>query len=281
MDYNDNHMDDGLNITNKAQTKNKVADEIIDAIKPSINEIGIVPALKNLLKDCKGDTVYEKIRFYIRNDGKYEDLKSAIDTQIYFLKLVNSNVNLEGVQPIDTPPQTKKVSKHVLRNAMLALIVTVSLVFGIAKGVMYVNRNAHFDEALRTTEESYIVHTLNNYDEGLESIVVSDLGDVDLNDFASFLSEHDFTRDEIICIIDKVLGRSYTDEYCRSLGFKDYYDFLDQYYFDAVYSEGGSILQRFGSERRHVNNVEESIKRKAGFLKILIEEYKTSIGRAR
>lgn len=251
------------------------ADKIIKELQYSIEEIGPVYSLTELVKDCNGDTIYDKIREYFRLGGKEEDFHNIKDEQkIAYIK--HRNIKGNGAKSYEAKLKFKRVAKDYFRKILIAAIMLAIL----ATGSIKLYRDFQFKEAIDTTEKAAVVDQLNNYDEGLNSINIEDLGEINLEDFSNFLEENSFGEYEIIYLTNEILGREYADSICQKYGHNDLNDFLDKYFFDSVISnDGETVFQKFGSYRKLANCVEESIKSKTPNLERLIESYKTGIGR--
>lgn len=295
MSVEDKERDIMINHISSLNTKDRVADKIIDELREYIEAVGPVESLIQLVKGYRGETIYDKIRDYIKVGGKpidFFDIRNEQKARYYMSEykknnnsnannLVRNSVKTHGAKSIEAKRKRKAVSKNNYRK-LLAAFLSVGIILSSTIGVLIadkIRRDKEYEDSVNMVEQSYIVDTMERYDEGLETIDITDLGEVNADDFRMFLEENSFKKFEIIYLTKKICGEEYANEVCQEYGYGSYNKFLSDYFPGRVMSSSGkTVLQKYGDERKLSNHVEESIKKKSTNLNAIIEAYKTGIG---
>lgn len=297
MPTDNNDLDMMVNHISDLNARERFAEKIIDELREYVDTVGPVESLVQLVEDYKGANVYDKIRDYFRVGGKPIEFYEIINEQKakYYVSqyknnnksnmnnLVKNSVKTHGAEPKKTIKKRKEVSKNNYKK-LLAAFLSTAIIIGSTIGSLVILdktlRNKDYEKSVDTVEQAYIVDTMNRYDEGLETIDITDLGEVDAEDFCTFLEENSFEKFEIIYLTKRICGKENADKVCYEYGYHNYDKFLSSYFPGRVMSSSGeTVIQKYGDERQLANYVEESIKKKSTNLNALIESYKTGIGR--
>lgn len=256
--------------------KFETAEYVVEKLEKWFELVEPTEKFKSLKDIVGGDTILDSVTNYIMYYGYTKEFSAMFveQRQIYLaeknkpvlIRAAKNSINGFGAKAEEAKKGIIEYTKENYKKALAGLLIISGLAVG-GLTYYYVDREIDLIDAgqdiYSVFQENFDSHTAT-----LEINLKNKYSKNPVTDFHMFLVQHDFTKAEILYLIEKY-DKNSLDTVLDYYGYSSLYDFLCDYYFDPIYSgsEEPVVLGKSPNYKKFKNAVEEGIKDKAKLLK--------------
>ena len=279
MPYDD-YNDSLINVLNMKDKSKREAKKVYEELISYLNGVEPVNSLQMLLKDCRGETLEDKLIDYFVGFGGSEkdflDIKGEQRAAYLKNKLTSNSVRSKGAETIEAPKKKKRVKKNNYRDLLITVLLIMSIIVSSVILVPEIIDEYIYKNAIETIEDGYLVENYGFSLEKVEKKEINDLYDLDVLDFDNYLKELGLSEYSRIFIVYRVCGETYeerhanADKLCYEYYGCDFNKFLRDN-FPSINEFG----RKYGDEEKLSNHCQSEITKKGLELSQELIKYKS------